>query len=69
MNTKFDTAVAAPESRELEDVELDVVSGAGIHISFFGVRLDIGSGGAACISTNTNYTCYWEDGSVEKGTW
>ena len=68
MNTKRDTAVAAPEFRQLQDVELDAVSGAGIHIAFFGVRLDIGSGGAYCVTTSSNYTCTWEDGTVESGT-
>ena len=65
MNTKLDSAVVASEFRELQDVELDAVSGAGLHFSIFGVQVDV-TADAVCVSIGKTTTCKWSDGSTNS---
>jgi hypothetical protein len=67
MNTKRNTAIEASEARELHNAELDVVSGAGLHFTIFGMDVDV-TADAVCVSTSNAGTCKWRDGSVDRWT-
>jgi hypothetical protein len=64
MNTKLITEAAAPETRELQDLELDAVSGAGLHFTVFGVQVDV-TGDGVCVSSSKTTTCKWSDGTAD----
>jgi hypothetical protein len=52
-------ASQTPELRELQDEEVRLVSGAGIHFSIFGVDVDI-TEDAYCVTVGKTQTCTWK---------
>jgi hypothetical protein len=60
MKPNVSNTAEAADMRELQPEDIDLISGAAIHISVFGIAIDITQHGA-CVTVGKKQGCVWFD--------